>query len=91
MSMELVYSIVTIDMTLIFYLKANQHCLSYALLVSLFSFSFVFQVCRLFLDYKYMYNTEKSQSWTDARRPVPRLWIRSAEVRRRGGGRVERR
>ena len=26
-------------------------------------------------------------SWTDARRPVPRLWIRSAEVR--GGGEGE--
>ena len=25
-------------------------------------------------------------SWTDARRPVPRLWIRSAEVGWRGGG-----
>ena len=25
-------------------------------------------------------------SWTDARRPVPRLWIRSAEVQGRGGG-----
>ena len=25
-------------------------------------------------------------SWTDARRPVPRLWIRSAEVRGGGGG-----
>ena len=24
--------------------------------------------------------------WTDARRPVPRLWIRSAEVRGGGGG-----
>ena len=24
--------------------------------------------------------------WTDARRPVPRLWIRSAEVRGVGGG-----
>ena len=25
--------------------------------------------------------------WTDARRPVPRLWIRSDEVRGGGGGR----
>ena len=25
-------------------------------------------------------------SWTDERRPVPRLWIRSAEVRGEGGG-----
>ena len=25
-------------------------------------------------------------SWTDARRPVPRLWIRSAEVRGVGVG-----
>ena len=24
--------------------------------------------------------------WTDARRPIPRLWIRSAEVRGGGGG-----
>ena len=26
-----------------------------------------------------------AQDWTDARRPVPRLWIRSAEVRGGGG------
>ena len=31
-----------------------------------------------------------SNGWTDARRPVPRLWIRSAEVRG-GGGDVVRR
>ena len=28
------------------------------------------------------------KAWTDARRPVPRLWSRSAEVRGGGGGRL---
>ena len=27
-----------------------------------------------------------SNGWTDARRPVPRLWIRSAEILGGGGG-----
>ena len=30
--------------------------------------------------------TMTKHAWTDARRPVPRLWIRSAEVRGGGGG-----
>ena len=30
--------------------------------------------------------THTQFNWTDARRPIPRLWIRSAEVRGGGGG-----
>ena len=30
------------------------------------------------------HRTSKKNKWTDARRPVPRSWIRSAEVRAEG-------
>ena len=33
-------------------------------------------------NYKREHIENKQVDWTDARRPVPRLWIRSAEVRR---------